>query len=102
MGISHILFPDVYRAYYKAKRQDLLPRSLAMQNSEQEQILNTLIFELSNTIYGKEKNIDFNIENDYEVLTKLPLAKYEDVYPYIDRAWQGEESIIMARQNKIF
>lgn len=102
MGISHILFPDVYRAYYKAKRQDLLPRSLAMQNSEQEQILNTLIYELSNTLYGKEKNIDFNIENDYEVLSKLPLVKYEDLYPYIDRAWQGEESILWPGKIKYF
>lgn len=102
MGISHILFPDVYRAYYKAKRQDLLPRTLKDQIREQEQILNILIFELSNTIYGKDKNIDFNIENDYEVLVKLPIVKYEDLYPYIERAWKGEMSILWPGKIKYF
>jgi hypothetical protein len=102
MGISHILFPDVYRAYYKAKRQDLLPRTLKDQIREQEQILNILIFELSNTTYGKDKNIDFSIENDYDVLVNLPIVKYEDLYPYIERAWQGEASILWPGKIKYF
>lgn len=102
MGISHILFPDVYRAYYKAKRQDLLPRTLDDQIREQNQILNILVFELSNTVYGKEKNIDFTIESDYEVLKILPTVKYEEIYPYINRVWEGEESLLWPGRIKYF
>ncbi len=102
MGISHILFPDVYRAYYKAKRQDLLPRSRDKQIFEQEQILNTLIFNLSNTAYGKEKNINFLIENDYEVLKMLPRVMYEELYPYINRVWEGEKSVLWPGKIKYF
>lgn len=94
MGVSHILFPDVYRAYYKAKRQDLLPRSLKDQIFEQEQILNILVFSLANTFYGKQHNIDFTKEDSYEILQYLPLVKYEDIYPYIEKVWHGEESIL--------
>lgn len=94
MGISHILFPDVYRAYYKAKRQELLPRTLKDQIFEQEQILNILIFSLANTVYGKDKNLDFTKTESYEVLNELPTVLYEDIYPYIERVWNGEDSVL--------
>ncbi len=102
MGISHLFFTDVYRAYYKLRRQSLLPNSLEVQIAEQNQILNNLIFELSNTKYGKEKNIDFNIVDDYEVLQKLPIVKYEELYPFIERTWDGEPDVLWPGKIKYF
>lgn len=102
MGVSHLFFPDVYRAYYRSRRQNLLPKTFTDQIAEQEQILNTLIFELTNTKYGKSKDIDFNIDDDYEVLQKLPLVKYEELYPFIERVWNGEEDVLWPGKIKYF
>jgi hypothetical protein len=56
--------------------------------------LNILLFNLANTAYGKDHDINFDKDDSYEVLKYLPLIKYQELYPYIKRVWDGESSVL--------
>jgi hypothetical protein len=102
MPISPISFADVYRGYYKLKRPDFFPATLEKQVDEQEQVLQVLIFNLAYTLYAKEKKVDFSLDNNYETLKSLPLARYEDLALYIDRVWNGEDSVLWPKKITYF
>ena len=58
MGISHLLFPEMYKAVYKLSRGDLLPKTLESQINAQNQILNELNIVLPFVKYSTENNIN--------------------------------------------
>lgn len=86
MGISHYLFPDMYRAAYRLHRGGLLPKNRVQQLAAQENVLKELHAVLPMVSYGKEHNAD--------EIDALPIVSYEEIYPWIDRAWQGEENVL--------
>jgi phenylacetate-coenzyme A ligase PaaK-like adenylate-forming protein len=102
MPLSHILFPDVYLGYYKLNRHDFFPSSLSKQITDQEQVLRSLIFNLAYTEYAKDQKVDFNKNDNYEILKSLPTVTYEDLAPYINRVWNGEESILWPKKITYF
>ncbi len=101
MGLSHIIFPDMYRAYYKTSRGELCPITLQNQIESQKQILNELTTVLPFTKYGIENNLIKDISG-FEMLQSLPLVNYEDIYPYIQRVWNGEDNILWYGKTKWF
>ncbi len=101
MGLSHVLFPEMYKAYYKMSRGELLPRSFSAQVSAQKQLLQELVFVLETVKYSTESNASYK-ETHLETLRSLPIRSYEDLYPWIERAWNGEENVLWIGQAKCF
>ncbi len=93
MGLSHILLPPVYKAFYKLYRGDLLPEDRVTQIIAQQQTLEYLVNVLPLVIYGTENNVVY-CENPLNTLQNLPVRSYEELYPWIDRTWNGEESVL--------
>ncbi len=101
MGISHVLFPEMYKRYYKMSRGELFPKNRKSQIDSQEQLLQELVFILSSVKYGLESNIK-NLETDIETLRYLPVRSYEEIYPWIERSWNGEENVLWLGKPKCF
>lgn len=101
MGLSHILFPDMYRAYYKMYRGDLLPKDKISQCKDQNRLLKEIVFVLDSVKYSKENNL-VSSANELEVLQSLPIRSYEEIYPWIERAWNGEEDVLWMGKTKWF
>lgn len=101
MGLSHILFPEMYRAYYKMYRGDLLPKDSVSQIKDQNRLLKEIIFVLDSVKYSKENNL-ISSEDELEILQSLPIRSYEEIYPWIERAWNGEENVLWMGKTKWF
>lgn len=93
MGLSHVVFPDMYRAYYKMYRGELLPNTREKQIKDQNRILNEFIFTLGFVKYSVENKIIFQ-EDKLKTLQSLPLVGYEEIYPFIERVLNGEEDVL--------
>lgn len=94
MGISHLLFPEMYKAVYKLSRGNLLPKTLESQINAQNQILNELNIVLPFVKYSTENNV--------KDLQDLEIRSYEEIFPFIDRAWNGEEDVLWPGYTKWF
>lgn len=101
MGLSHIVFPDIYRAYYKLYRGDLLPNTKEKQITAQNQLLRELISVLPFIKYGAENKIS-NSDINIETLQSLPIVRYEDIHPWIDRVWNGEDNVLWYGKTNYF
>lgn len=93
MGLSHALFPEMYRAYYKLHRGELLPNSKEKQILAQNEVLEELINMLPFVKYGTENNINLTADH-LQNLQKLNTVTYEEIYPFIKRTWEGEENVL--------
>jgi phenylacetate-coenzyme A ligase PaaK-like adenylate-forming protein len=102
MSISHILFPDIYRAYFKSKRQHLLPVNLLSQIEAQKELLQTFAFVLPKTAYGREIIPNINEINEINAFNNLPLVIYEEIHPYIERALKNEANVLWVGNVKWF
>ena len=56
-------------------------------------ILDELISVLPFIQYGIEQNIK-HTDNSLEILKSLPLLDYEEIHPWIERVWNGEENVL--------
>ena len=101
MGLSHIIFPDLYRAYYKTSRGDLCPTTLQKQIDSQNQVLSDLITVLPFVKYGIENHIDTKCPN-LDILRQLPIVSYEEIHPYIDMVWNGNDNVLWYGKTKWF
>jgi hypothetical protein len=101
MGLSHILFPDMYRAYYKMYRGDLLPKDKQSQFAAQQRLLKEMVFMMDAIKYVKENNVVFS-GDALNTLQSLPIRSYEEIYPWIDRVWHGEEDVLWMGRTKWF
>jgi len=90
MPISHKLLPKIYRAYFRALREDKLPITLEDQIKTQQEILTFFLSVAPNLKYTKNY---FNSEKENKDLSFLPIVFYEDFHPFIDRIWNGEEDV---------
>lgn len=93
MGLSHILFPEMYRAYYKIYRGDLLPNTREKQIKNQQRLLGEFAFVLNLVKYGIENNVIISNDN-LQTLQSLPICEYEKIYPFIERMLNGEEDVL--------
>lgn len=93
MGISHVLFSEMYRAYYKMYRGDLLPNTREKQIKNQQRLLSEFSFVLGLIKYGRENSVFFS-GNTLETLNSLPIRSYEDLYPFIERVLNGEDDVL--------
>ncbi len=101
MGLSHILFPEMYRAYYKMYRGDLLPKDSSSQIKNQKRLLKEIVFVLGSIKYGKENNL-VDAEDELDILKSIPIRSYEEIYPWIERSWNGEDNVLWMGRTKWF
>jgi hypothetical protein len=67
----------------------------------QNNILFSLLKKSKNTEWGKKYNYKA-INSSAEFKKKLPINKYEDLYPYIDRLLKGENNLLWPEKIKYF
>ena len=91
----------MYRAYYKMYRGDLLPKDRVSQIKAQNRLLKEIVFVLGAIKYGTENNISSGID-EISVLRSLPIRAYEEIYPWIERSWNGEEDVLWMGKIKWF
>ena len=63
----------------------------------QEKTLKKLIFQAKDTDFGKAHDFS-NITDHADFVARVPLRKYEDFLPYIERILEGEENILWSHQ----
>ncbi len=83
----------MYRAYYSLYRGDLLPKTKDSQIVSQNQIASELASILPFIKYGTEQNITYK-NSALEIIRSLPVREYEELYPWIERTWNGEENVL--------
>jgi len=67
----------------------------------QNELLLTMLKEASETAFGKQ--YDFKgIENEQEFKQGVPLMDYEDLKPYVDRIFKGEQKVLWPTDTKWF
>ena len=59
----------------------------------QRQILNNLVKQARDTVYGRDHHFD-SIKSYEDFKKNVPISDYEDLRPYIDRVVKGEENIL--------
>ena len=68
----------------------------------QNELLDNLLHAAVNTEYGKKyefKSLKWNVKEFQE---RVPIVNYENMYPYIERLLQGEQSILWPTDIKWF
>ena len=78
-----------YLKYRYGRIKDMQQNALQLQNQNLIQLLEKLAL----TEYGKQFNAG-RIENSSDYAKALPIVKYEDIFPYIERMMYGEESVL--------
>lgn len=76
----------MYRAMYKLSRGNALPKTREDQETAQADVLAELLSVLPATSYGSECGA---VE-----VADLPVRSYEEFYPWIERAWNGEADVL--------
>lgn len=74
-------------------RGDLLPNTREKQIKNQQRLLSEFSFVLGLIKYGRENSVVFS-GNTLETLNSLPIKSYEDLYPFIERALNGEDDVL--------
>jgi hypothetical protein len=82
-------------------RGDLLPKTKDTQISAQHRLLKEIVFVLGNVKYSKENNIIFS-DDPIKVLQSLSVRSYEEIYPWIERVWNGEDNVLWMGKTKWF
>lgn len=91
----------MYKMYYKMHRGGLLQKNYKEQVESQKQIIKELVFVLQKTKYFKENKIKIKNKN-LKLLQSLPIVSYEDIHPWIERTWEGEENVLWTGNIKLF
>jgi hypothetical protein len=86
-------FLDSVTTYFLRKRMGRIERMMAEPIRAQELQWANLRTGLSRTAFGQEHGItDKTTYADYR--NQVPVRTYEDIYPYIDKAMQGERNVL--------
>ncbi len=93
--IDHIVRP------YLSYRMSKLERFRSRPRHYQEQIFESLIRKASRTVFGRKHQFSA-ISSYYDFRDAVPVHKYEDLYPYIDRALRGERNVLWPGRTKYF
>lgn len=62
-------------------------------NEVQQELFADLLYTAKDTVFGKEYRF-CEIKNVEEYRRRVPVSKYEDLYPYIERLLKGEQQIL--------
>ena len=93
--IVHSIFLLFYKKEYKKYMNS--KNILAIQENKLKEILENN----KGTLYGKKYNFD-KIKTIQDFQKEVPLSKYEDYLPYIEKIKMGEEHILTYEKVKIF
>ena len=81
-----------YKNLFLTLRNNFL-NSVLNFKQEQSNVLNNIINENKNTVFGKLYNFD-NINSVKDYQKNVPVSKYEDYENYIKRIMQGEKNVL--------
>jgi hypothetical protein len=70
-------------------------------NEVQEELLKKLLTQARNTEFGKKYEFT-SIERYHQFTERVPIATYEQFYPYIERLMRGEQNIVWPSEIKWF
>ena len=59
----------------------------------QQKVLQSLLFQSKNTLYGKNHNF-FSIKNHQDFVNNVPVRDYETLKPYITKVINGEKNVL--------
>ncbi len=91
-GMLYSFFNTLVKNYLKYRNQRIL-RMYSHPAEQQAEVFRNLVQKLSNTEYGKQNDIN-STTNYTQFSHTLPITQYEDLFVYINRMMQGEESIL--------
>jgi hypothetical protein len=76
-------------------------RAASDVQNEQAQVLNEIIAANKDTAFGRQHRFD-QIRTPRDFQSQIPLANYEDLQPWIDRAASGEPNVLTAEPIPLF
>ena len=90
-------------AWMKSCQRELskFHRAASDVQREQTQVLNEIFATNSGTAFGKQHRFD-QIRTPRDFQSQVPLANYDDLQPWIDRAASGEPNILTAEPIRLF
>lgn len=83
------------------KRLNRLERTMEFPNEVQQETLKDLLDKGRYTVYGRSHGFE-SIKTTAEFKERVPLANYEDLYPYIARLLEGEQNVLWPTRIKSF
>ena len=83
------------------KRYPKIEYWMTHAHTVQKQCLLNLVDNAKNTVFGKKHDFK-NIYNYEQFRANIPLHSYEDLFPYISKALQGEENMLWPGEVKWF
>ena len=88
-------------SWYLKKRYHQIELFMKYPNDVQHELLNNLVDTASNTEFGKLYDFK-SLKNYNDFKNRIPLNKYEDISPMIERIRQGEQNIFWPSPIKWF
>lgn len=87
--------------WFLSRRVQRIREFMDDPHSAQEAVLNTLLTKGYDTVYGRSHFFD-EIKNPDHFRSKVPIRNYEEIYPWIERAINGEPDILWPGRTEWF
>lgn len=88
-------------SYYLRRRYKRVEYFSAHAPAEQGRILDYLLKKCPGTAFGREHHIESGMKYS-EFSGAIPVRRYEDFFPYIERCMRGEEHIVWPEHIRYF
>lgn len=86
---------------YLSMRYKSIESKAALAFNIQKQLLSNLVSEAKNSEYGKKYTFS-SIKSYEDFKKKVPIVKYDDIFPFIERMMHGEENVLWPGKIKYF